>query len=139
MSMKLGEPEEAASGAGKSRGTWARLRRQRVAMACLIICAGFVLALLLAPHGPNVGYTDGLTMDGSPLGSSARFLLGTDTTGPDVLSRLLFGARVSLTVGVLATLLQATLGVALGAIAGFYGGWVSACGPTRACRTWTYR
>jgi peptide/nickel transport system permease protein len=112
----------------KQHGTWARLRRQRVAMVCLVTIVLFalaaILAPLLAPHAPNFGYDDGLTLDGRPLGSSAKFLLGTDTTGRDVLSRLLFGARVSLTVGVLATLLQITLGVALGAVSGFYGGWI---------------
>ncbi|MDB5056567.1 MAG: binding-protein-dependent transport system inner rane component [Chloroflexi bacterium] len=121
---ELGEMEQFI---GKRYGTWSRLRRQRVAMASLALIVLFILAAilapLLAPHDPNFGYTDGLTMDGSPLDSSARFLLGTDTTGRDVLSRLLFGARISLTVGILATLLQITLGVALGAVSGYYGGW----------------
>jgi ABC-type dipeptide/oligopeptide/nickel transport system permease subunit len=112
----------------KRHSTWSRLRRQRVPMVCLAIIVLFVLAAifapLLAPHNPNFGYTDGLTLDGRPLGSSAKFLLGTDTTGRDVLSRLLFGARVSLTVGVLATMLQITLGVTLGAVSGFYGRWM---------------
>ncbi|HWE62411.1 MAG TPA: ABC transporter permease, partial [Chloroflexota bacterium] len=122
---ELGDVQSIA--AIKRHGTWARLRRQRVAMVCLVIIVIFVLAAvlapLLAPHDPNFGYTSGLTLDGRPLGSSATFLLGTDTTGRDVLSRLLFGARISLTVGVLATLLQITLGLALGAVAGYYGGW----------------
>jgi ABC-type dipeptide/oligopeptide/nickel transport system permease subunit len=108
--------------------TWMRLRRQRVTMVCLLIIVLFVLsailAPLLAPHNPNFGYTDGLTLDGRPLGSSTKFLLGTDTTGRDVLSRLLFGARISLTVGVLATSLQITVGVALGAVSGYFGRWV---------------
>ena len=108
-------------------GTWARLRRQRVTMASLVVIVLFVLAAIMAPllalHPPNYGYTDGLTLDGRPLGSSAKFLLGTDTTGRDVLSRLLYGARISLTVGVLATLLQITLGVTLGAVSGYFGGW----------------
>ncbi len=126
--MQHRELEEALlSSSGTHHGTWARLLRQRVAMVCLGIIALFVLCALLAPilapHPPNYGYTDGLTMTGQPLGSSGNFLLGTDTTGRDVLSRLLFGARVSLTVGVLATLLQITLGLALGAVSGYYGGW----------------
>jgi len=126
--MQHRELEEALLSASAARhGTWSRLLRQRVAMVCLgiiglfVLCA--ILAPVLAPHPPNYGYTNGLTLDGQPLGSSGTFLLGTDTTGRDVLSRLLFGARVSLTVGVLATLLQITLGLALGAIAGYYGGW----------------
>lgn len=121
------DEEAAAMAAAKRRTTWARMRRQPIAMACLVIIALFVLAAafapLLAPHDPNFGYTQGLTLDGHPLGSSAMFPLGTDTTGRDVLSRLLYGARISLTVGVLATLLQVTLGLALGAISGYFGGW----------------
>jgi peptide/nickel transport system permease protein len=119
--------EEQALAAARRRSTWARLRRQRVALAGLVVIVLFVLAALLAPwlapHDPNFQYDAGLSATGSPLGSSARFPLGTDTAGRDVLSRLLFGARISLTVGVLATALMATVGVALGAIAGFYGGW----------------
>ncbi|MDB5074688.1 MAG: binding-protein-dependent transport system inner rane component [Chloroflexi bacterium] len=129
--MLLAEARDVQSiTAVKRHGTWARLRRQRVAMACVVIIVLFVLAAILAPlfapHDANFGYTDGLTMDGRPLGSSAKFLLGTDTTGRDVLSRLLFGARISLTVGVLATLLQISLGVVLGAVSGYYGGWLEA-------------
>ncbi len=126
--MQHRELEDALlSPVGTHHGTWRRLLRQRVAMVCLGIIALFVLcailAPLLAPHPPNFGYTNGLTLDGRPLGSSGAFLLGTDTTGRDVLSRLLFGARISLTVGVLATLIQITLGLALGAVSGYYGGW----------------
>jgi peptide/nickel transport system permease protein len=121
---------EQATDTGRRHGAWSRLRRQPVTMLCLVVIVLFVLAAIfapfLAPHNPNFGYVDGLTPDGRPLGSSGKFLLGTDTTGRDVVSRLLFGARLSLTVGVLATLLQITLGVTLGAISGFFGGWIEA-------------
>lgn len=114
----------------RQRGTWARLRRQRLAMICLVIIAIFVLAAilapLLAPHDPNFQFDAGLTNDGKPVGSTAQFPLGSDTAGRDALSRLLFGARISLTVGLLATLLTSTLGVALGSIAGYFGGWAGA-------------
>ena len=116
------------------RGAWARLRRQRVALGSLIIIVLFLLAAALAPwlapHNPNLQYDAGLSAVGAPLGSTAQFPLGTDTAGRDVLSRLLFGARISLTVGILATLLTVTLGVALGAISGYFGGW-SAVAITR--------
>lgn len=112
----------------RQRGTWFRLRRQRVAMLCLAIILLFVLVAVLAPwlapHEPNFQFDSGLSDAGTPLGSSAQFPLGTDTTGRDVLSRLIFGARISLTVGILATALTATVGVALGAIAGYFGSWV---------------
>lgn len=126
--VQQGALGDAQTAAIKRHGMWARLRRQPVALACLVVIALFVFAAILAPflapHDPNFGYTDGLTIDGRPVGSSAKFLLGTDTTGRDVLSRLLSGARISLTVGVLATALQITLGVTLGALSGFYGGWI---------------
>ncbi len=113
--------------AAQRRTAWARFRRRRLSMAALLVIALFVLAAilapLLAPHDPNFGYVNGLTRDGRPLGSSATFPLGTDTLGRDVLSRLLYGARISLTVGVLATLLLVALGLVLGAISGFFGGW----------------
>src|SRR5579871_1333136 len=97
-----------------SRGAWARVQRDPLALACLIVIVLFVLAAAfaswLAPHQPNYQFIDGLTDDGSPLGSSRRFLLGTDSLGRDVLSRLLFGARISLTVGLLATALMIFIG-----------------------------
>jgi peptide/nickel transport system permease protein len=114
--------------AAQRRTAWVRFRRRPLSMAALLVIALFVLAAILAPwlapHDPNFGYVNGLTRDGRPLGSSANFLLGTDTLGRDVLSRLLYGARISLTVGVLATLLLVTLGLVLGGISGFFGGWI---------------
>ncbi len=98
-------------------------------MACLIVIALFVLSALLAPwlapHDPNFSYENGFSATGTPLGSTRQFLLGTDTAGRDVLSRLLYGARISLTVGVLATALLVTLGVSVGAISGYFGGGVA--------------
>src|SRR5260370_37655432 len=76
------EEDRILAAAARRRGLWAGLRRQRVAMVCLGIILVFVLAALLAPilapHDPNFGYDDGLTLSGTPLGSSAKFLLGTD-------------------------------------------------------------
>src|SRR5207253_2821101 len=107
--------------AARRRSFWARLRRERVAVACLVVIALFVLiaalAPWLAPHDPNFSYENGFTAAGTPLGSTRQFPLGTDTAGRDVLSRLLFGARISLTVGVVATALLAALGVSVGASA----------------------
>jgi peptide/nickel transport system permease protein len=106
------------------------LRREPLALVCLALIMLLVLAALLAPwlapHDPNFQFDSGLSDSGTPVGSNARFLLGTDTVGRDVLSRLLYGSRISLTVGVLATALMASLGVVLGAIAGYFGSWVEA-------------
>jgi peptide/nickel transport system permease protein len=113
--------------AARRRTVWSRLRREPVALFCLIfiacVCAAALLAPWIAPHDPNFGFDAGLDNNGAPVGSSSQFLLGTDTTGRDVLSRLLYGARISLTVGITATLLTVILGVVIGAVAGFIGGW----------------
>ena len=80
---------------------------------------------VLAPHNPEVGT---LGMRFRPpvwqAGGSATHLLGTDHLGRDVLSRLLFGARVSLVVGFTAVIVAGLLGIALGITAGYLGGWV---------------
>jgi peptide/nickel transport system permease protein len=90
-----------------------------------------VFAPLLAPHDPAEQFRDGLTPDGQPVPSTvlsgkggAEFLLGTDANGRDLLSRIFYGARVSLTVGVLANLLAVALGIIIGVTAGYLGGWV---------------
>jgi peptide/nickel transport system permease protein len=114
---------------------WRRLRRDRVAMfgAALVILLILValFAPLLAPHDPSEQFRDGLTMDGQPVPSTlfeeadgTQFPLGTDANGRDLLSRIFYGARVSLIVGVLANLLAVTLGLIVGMTAGYLGGWV---------------
>lgn len=127
VTQATADEELALAAAAKRRSTWARLRRQRVAMICLVLISIFVLAAVLAPwlapHDPDFQFDAGLSDSGAPVGHSAQFLLGTDTAGRDVLSRLLFGARISLTVGVLATALMVLIGVTLGATAAFFGGW----------------
>jgi peptide/nickel transport system permease protein len=95
----------------------------------LAIIAVMVLIALgadvIAPHNPEVG---SLGMRFRPpvwqAGGSAAHLLGTDHLGRDVLSRLLFGARVSLVVGFTAVIVAGLLGVVLGITAGYLGGWV---------------
>jgi peptide/nickel transport system permease protein len=58
------------------------------------------------------------------LGSQAHYFLGTDSVGRDILSRLLYGARLSLTVGILAMLLSAVFGTLVGSLSGYIGGWL---------------
>jgi peptide/nickel transport system permease protein len=80
---------------------------------------------VLAPHNPEVG-TLGLRFKPPAwqAGGSATYLLGTDHLGRDVLSRLLFGTRVSLVVGFTAVVVAGILGIVLGITAGYLGGWV---------------
>lgn len=110
---------------------WRRLRQDRVARTGMALAALIVLialfAPLLAPHDPAEQFRDGLTPGGQPIAStllterSSRFLLGTDSNGRDLLSRILYGARVSLIIGVLANTLAVTIGTLVGAVAAFVG------------------
>lgn len=99
-----------------------------VLVGLLVLVAAF--APLLAPHDPVEQFRDGLTPDGQPVtstlmtGNGSKFLLGTDPNGRDLLSRILYGSQVSLTVGILANLLAVSLGIMIGVVAGYLGGWL---------------
>ncbi len=88
-----------------------------------------LLAPVLSPHDPAEQFRDGLTLVGQPIPStllqgSTKFPLGTDSNGRDLLSRILYGARVSLLVGVLANAIAVAFGTVIGSIAGFFTGVV---------------
>jgi peptide/nickel transport system permease protein len=84
-----------------------------------------IFANLLAPHNPEIG---SLTARFRPpfweTGGSTKYLLGTDQLGRDVLSRLIFGARVSMVVGFTAVIFSGIVGTTLGILSGYLGGWV---------------
>jgi peptide/nickel transport system permease protein len=121
------EPTAAAE-PGLGRRALASLRRDPVALiavtAVIVLALVAVLAPLLAPYDPLKAYSNGLSADGAPVSPGSAFLLGTDPNGRDVLSRMIFGARVSLLVGVVATGLASVIGVLVGGIAGYAGGIV---------------
>src|SRR4051812_29806333 len=106
-----------------------RFTRARPLLAVGLGLVG-LLALLalaapaLAPYPPTAQHDDGLDDDGLPRPPSRRFPLGTDSLGRDVLSRVLFGARVSLLVGACSVLVAGAVGVVVGLYAGYLGGWV---------------
>jgi oligopeptide transport system permease protein len=107
------------------RDTWRALRRrpQFIASAVLI---GLVAVVAVFPSlftSADPGYAD---PDQSLLGPSAAHWFGTDLQGHDIYARTIYGARASITVGLGATLLVFVVGGALGALAGFYGGWLDA-------------
>ena len=85
-----------------------------------------VLAPHLAPYSPDEQFFDGLSLEGAPLPPNARFWLGTDLLGRDLLSRLIYGARTSLLIGVVANGAAVLLGTFLGIVAGFVRGWLGA-------------
>jgi ABC-type dipeptide/oligopeptide/nickel transport system permease subunit len=89
-------------------------------VATVVIAA--ILAPWLAPHDPLAGDLRNAYL----LHPGRRFVLGTDTQGRDVLSRVLYGARLSLSVGLISQSVSVTLGVVLGLMAGYYGRWVDA-------------
>jgi oligopeptide transport system permease protein len=114
-----------AEQSGFWHGIWRQLRRRPkfVIAAALIL---MVIAVALFPGlfaGADPNYAD---PSQSLLGPSAQHWFGTDLQGHDIYTRTVYGARASVTVGVGATLIVFVVGGALGALAGFYGGWVDA-------------
>jgi peptide/nickel transport system permease protein len=113
---------------GYWRTAWNEFRHDRVAMTGLaivtLLIVSAVFAPLIAPYPPNAQLSAGLTVAGYPRPPGGQFLLGTDTLGRDMLSRLLFGARISLAVGLGSALLGGLLGLGLGGMAALYGGFV---------------
>lgn len=103
------------------------LRNQTAVFGILVIAVmtlAALLAPLLAPHPPNQQFFDGLTLEGAPLPPNPRFWLGTDLLGRDLLSRLIFGTRTSLIIGIAANGVAVLTGTLLGVTAGYLGGWV---------------
>lgn len=89
-----------------------------------LLALAALLAPWLAPHAPDRQYADGINEDGLPLPPCARFPLGTDSLGRDLLSRVLHGARISLVVGVASVAAACVLGLLVGLHAGYFGGWI---------------
>ncbi len=102
---------------------WARLRRNRFAVAGGIVV---ILLALLAVAAPLVAPYDPIAQDYDHLlqGPSLQHVFGTDNFGRDIFSRIIYGGRISLSVGSLGTLLGLTIGIVIGLVAGYYGGWV---------------
>jgi peptide/nickel transport system permease protein len=105
------------------REFWPRFRRNRLALSGLVLVAGlFLISLLapwLAPYDPNF-----IDIQAILVPPSSMHLMGTDSLGRDVFSRIIYGSQISLKVGFVAVGLATLIGVCLGAIAGYYGSWV---------------
>ena len=118
----------AAEESAPSRNTvWRRFRRHKVALAGGVIIILMALVAILAdvikPADPN--FIDQVHWQGYPLAPGvAHHILGTDENGRDLLARLMFGARISLTVALFAVIMEISIGTFLGAISGYYGGWI---------------
>jgi len=115
------EATEKQQDSRKQIHTWTRLGKSPSAMIGLTIILLLVLSALMANYIAPQGFNDQDLRKGL-LAPSREFPLGTDELGRDLMSRILFGSRVSLEVAILVTSISAAAGVSLGAIAGFYGG-----------------
>jgi peptide/nickel transport system permease protein len=104
-------------------GVWQRFRRHRIALVgaliLLVLTAGAVAAPVIAANDPYK-----VDISAYRTGPAANHPLGTDSSGRDVFSRLLYAGRVSLSVGLVAVAIYTLIGVILGAFSGFYGGWL---------------
>jgi peptide/nickel transport system permease protein len=128
----LSEAAKKIEGRSPWRLAWERLRRDRAAMISLVVIILLALMAIVAPlltkligHGPNTQYLNtGLTANGLPKPPSHNFVLGTDDVGRDILSRVIYGARISLLVGVVSTAFTVAIAVVVGITAGYFGGIV---------------
>jgi peptide/nickel transport system permease protein len=101
--------------------TWRRLRRHRMAIASIFVLGLIAIACMAAPLIAPYGF-DAIDLSSIREAPSLRHWMGTDDLGRDLLTRVLFGGRVSIMIGVLAAFIGTSAGSIIGAAAGFYGG-----------------
>ncbi|MGV3593486.1 MAG: ABC transporter permease [Gammaproteobacteria bacterium] len=112
---------DAPHGVSLWQDAWVRLRRNKLAMCGLVFLVTIIVLCLVTPWIMPYGYEEqNLRLGASP--PSAEHWLGTDTFGRDMLTRILYGGRMSLAVGFIATAVALVIGVSYGAIAGYAGG-----------------
>lgn len=116
-----------ASSAGLARAL-RRFKHDPPSLVAASVIVIIVFAALFAPfvatHDPHEQFFEGLTLEGAPKPPDSEFWLGTDLLGRDLYSRLLYGARASLIIGVAANAVAVLLGTLLGVTAGYVGGWI---------------
>ena len=119
--------EAADSGQAMSPGKvlWKRFRRNHVAMVSLYIMIVLILLAALAPFLSSYG-RDAIDLTNREMPPSRDHWFGTDRNGRDLFIRVLYGGRISLSVGLVASSIQMVIGVVLGSLAGYYGKWVDA-------------
>src|ERR1700759_4463159 len=111
---------------------WRRFRKDRVSVVAGGVVIVLIVIAILAPvlisilglPGPNVENLNLTDSFGSPLGPSTAHPFGVDQLGEDVASRVIYGTRVSLQVGIIGTAISTFIGVSVGLMAGFFRGWV---------------
>ena len=116
--------------AARPAGVFSRLGKHKLAVfgavVILLIAGAAIFAPLIAPFSPDDQMFDGLTLEGAPMAPDSKFLMGTDLLGRDLFSRILYGARTSLIIGVVANGLALLIGTLVGLTAGYFGGWIAA-------------
>jgi oligopeptide transport system permease protein len=121
MSAVASAPVDLERGSSPGRDAWHRLKRNRLAVAGGIILLVLTVLCVAGPWFLRATYQEqNLGLGATP--PSAAHWLGTDTLGRDLLVRLLYGGRISIGVGLCATLVALTIGVVYGAVAGYVGG-----------------
>ena len=113
---------------------WTRFKTDKVALVAGLVIVALVLIAIGAQLGiwhklglddPNFqDRTKGLSPEGLPYSPRSQFLAGTDGLGRDIFSRLVYGSRISIFVGIASTTISLVIGVTLGMFAGYFGGWV---------------
>jgi peptide/nickel transport system permease protein len=128
LAARAGALPEGEAGLSLTRSAFRRLRRDPVALLGAVIVLAFLvvaaLAPLLAPKDPLTQYLISEIRPGNIPGGREGFPLGVDNLGRDLLSRLIYGSRQSLLIGFVSTVLGLFVGMALGVLAGAFGGWV---------------
>ncbi len=112
------------------QGALGRLLSRKLAVLGLVlivlVLGGALGAPWIAPFAPDQQNFDGLTIEGSPLPPGGAYLMGTDLLGRDLFSRILYGARTSLIIGIVANGLSLLIGTLVGITAGYFRGWIGA-------------
>jgi peptide/nickel transport system permease protein len=112
----------------RPKGAVARLLQRKLALFGLVLIAAItgsaLLAPWIAPFAPDAQMFDGLTIEGAPLPPGGAYPWGTDLLGRDLFSRMLYGARTSLIIGVVANGLALLIGTLVGLTAGYFQGWI---------------
>jgi peptide/nickel transport system permease protein len=128
LAARAGQIPEGEGGVSLTRSAMRRLRRDPVAITGAVIVVVFLVvaafAPLLAPRDPLAQTLLSEVRPGFIPGGREGFPLGVDELGRDLLSRLVYGSRQSLLIGVVSTVLGVAVGMALGVLAGAFGGWV---------------
>jgi peptide/nickel transport system permease protein len=126
---QLPEAAKVIQGRSPWQLAYERLKRDRASVVCAIVIVVIILVAIFAPifahlthHGVNEQFREtGENPEGFPTGPGHTFLLGADDQGRDVLVRIAYGARVSLLIGVVTTILTVTIGAIFGLMAGYLG------------------